>query len=246
MSYREIRYEVDAGVGTLTLDRPTNNNMFTAAMGEEIWDAFCRATADDDVRVIVMTGTGSVFCGGVDHEIAVIPAEQQRIAAGQFFQRFPAAVHDCPKPSICAINGHAMGVGVTMALSFDIRIVANEARLTMPFTRVGLIAGFGGSWFLPRLVGRSKALELLYTGRPVLGTEAAQMGLVNAAVPAAEVLTTAIAMALTIASLDPVVLAYCKRSIDENADRTLRDGLRHEFDLFAELQDARRARDPAT
>ena len=86
MRYHEIHYEVEAGVGTLTLDRPANNNMFTAAMGEEIWDAFCRATADDDVRVIVMTGTGSVFCGGVDHEIAVIPAEQRRIAAGQFLR----------------------------------------------------------------------------------------------------------------------------------------------------------------
>ncbi len=137
------------------------------------------------------------------------------------------------------MNGHAMGVGVTMAMSFDLRIVANEARLTMPFTRLGLIAGFGGSWFLPRLVGRSRALELLYTGRAVLGSEAAEMGLVNAAVPADEVLARAQAMASTIASFDPVVLEFCKRSIDENADRSLLDGLEHEFDLFAELQTAR-------
>ncbi len=240
MNYSEIRYEAEAGVATITLDRPATNNMFTASMGEEIWHAFSRARCDDDVRVIVVTGTGPVFCGGVDHDVAVIPAEQRRIAAGEFFRQFPAAVHDCAKPSICAINGHAMGVGVTMAMSFDLRIVANEARLTMPFTRLGLITGFGGSWFLPRLVGRSKALELLYTGRAVLGSEAAAIGLANVAVPADEVLTTAYSIAATIASFDPVVLSYCKRSIDENADRTLVDGLGHEFALFAELQAARR------
>ena len=244
MSYGEIRYEAAVGVATITLDRPAANNMFTAAMGEEIWDAFSRARRDDNVRVIVLTGTGPVFCGGVDHEIAVIPAEQRRIATGEFFRQFPAAVHDCAKPSICAINGHAMGVGVTMAMamSFDVRIVANEARLTMPFARLGLITGFGGSWFLPRLVGRSKALELLYTGRAVLGSEAAEIGLVNVAVPADEVPATAHRMAATIASLDPVALRYCKRSIDENADRTLVDGLAHEFALFAELRSELRAR----
>jgi len=237
-----IGYEGESGVATITLDSPGTKNMFTAAMGEQIWDAFSRADDDDDVRVIVVTGTGPVFCGGVDLEIAVTPEEQARIAAGEFFRRFPAAVHDSPKPSICAMNGHAMGVGVTMALSFDLRIAASDARLTMPFTRLGLIAGFGGTWFLPRLIGRAKALELLYTGRAILGSEAADMGLVNAAVPSNEVLATAQAMAATIASFDPVVLEYCKRSVDESAQRALLDGLAHEFDLFTELQTALRAR----
>lgn len=236
-----VRYEVDSGVATITLDSPGTKNMFTATMGEEIWTAFSRAAADENVRVIVVTGTGPIFCGGVDSEIAVIPEEQKRIAEGDFFRRFPATVHDCPKPSICAMNGHAMGVGVTMALSFDLRIVASDARLTMPFTKLELITGFGGSWFLPRLIGRAKALELLYTGRPILGSEAADIGLVNAAVPAHEVLSTAQEMAATIAAFDPIVLEYCKRSIDENAERTLPDGLAHEFDLFTELKAALRA-----
>ena len=242
MSEEAIRYEAAEGVATITLDRPESKNMFTAGVGDEVWEAFDRARRSDDVRVIVLAGAGSVFCGGVDPAVVGIPEERERIATSKFFQQFPRAVFECPKPTICAIGGHAMGVGVTMTLAFDMRIVGDDVRLTMPFTKLNMIAWFGGTWLLPRLLGRSKALEILYTGRPVLGAEAAAIGLANLAVARDEVNATAHDMAVSIADAEGVVLEYCKRSIDENADRTLPDALVHELALFDELQARRQDR----
>ena len=234
-----VRYEVDGGIATITLDRPESKNMFTAEVGDEVWDAFSAAHDDDDVRVIVLTGNGSVFCGGIDPSVIGSAEARDRVASSPFFQEFPSAVYACPKATLCSIGGHAMGVGVTMTLGFDVRIVADDVRLTMPFLRLGIIPGFGGTWLLPRLLGRSKTLEILYSGRPVLGAEAARIGLATVAVPRDEVAAATREMAATVAALEAPVPAFCKRAIDENEDLDLPAAIRHELALFDELQVAR-------
>jgi enoyl-CoA hydratase/carnithine racemase len=149
----------------------------------------------------------------------------------------------CPKPSICAMNGHAIGVGVTMALSFDLRIAAQDAKLAIPFAKLGMLPGFGSTLLLPRLVGRAKALELALTARSMLAPEAAQIGLGNRVVPADAVLPTARELAAEIASFDPLVVAHLKRSLNTSQDLGLAEAVESESRIGGELRAAKAARD---
>lgn len=193
MDYTELLYATHAHVATLTLNRPASLNAWTRTMEEEVRSALARAAADDDVRVIVITGAGRGFCAGADMKLiqgisqgtvprppdAESPAEQG--AAGMeanFRQRFSAMLR-IPKPIIAAINGPVAGIGLCLALFCDLRYMAEGAKLTTAFARRGLIAEHGISWILPRLIGTMHALDLLYSARPVDASEAAQIGLVK-------------------------------------------------------------------
>jgi enoyl-CoA hydratase/carnithine racemase len=243
MGYEQILYEVDAGIATVTLNRPEKLNAFTGSMGEELWDAFNRALRDDAVRAIIFTGAGRAFCAGVDLQAVAAPGQAGLISAGDFIRKFPEAMYHCPKPSICAMNGHAIGVGVTMAVSFDLRIAAQDAKLAVPFARLGMLPGFGSTHLLPRLVGRGRALELLLTARSILAPEAAEIGLVNRVVPAEQVLPTARELAATLAGYDPLVLACVKRSLNASQDLSLAEAVESESRIGGELRAARAARD---
>jgi enoyl-CoA hydratase/carnithine racemase len=242
MGYEQVLYDVDAGIATITLNRPDRLNAFTGTMGEELWDAFNQALRDDAVRAIIFTGAGRAFCAGVDLQALSQPGQGALISSGEFIRKFPEAMYHCPKPSICAINGHAIGVGVTMAVSFDMRIAAADAKLAVPFAKLGILPGFGSTHLLPRLVGRGRALELLLTARTVLAPEALEMGLVNQVVPAEQVLPSARELAATMASYDPYVLATVKRSFNASQDLTLAGAVESEGRFSAELRARRAAR----
>ena len=217
MDYTEIRYEVADGVLTITLDRPDRLNAWTPTMQAELIDAFDRADADDDVRAIVMTGSGRAYCAGADLERGgstfdwrerESEGDVPRDGGGQFTLR----VFDSTKPVIAAINGPAVGVGITMTLPMDVRLAAEGAKIGFVFTRRGIVPEACSSWFLPRVVGISRAMEWAATGRVFLADEALEAGLVRSVHPAGEVLDAARELAREIAdNTAPVSVALTRR-----------------------------------
>ena len=239
MDYTQIDVTTSDGVCTLTLDRPDKLNAFTGTMGDELLDAFRRAQADASVRAIVLAGGGRAFCAGVDLEALRDEAERARIAKSEFIGRFPLEVAESPKPTVCAIHGSAIGVGVTMALPFDVRIAAEGAKLGLTFAKLGILPGLGSAHLLPRLVGRARARELVLSARVVEASEAERIGLVNRVVAADALQATACELAATFASYDPAVLAHAKRMLDFGERATLAETLENDPKVNASLQAAR-------
>ena len=206
MAYEQILYEVKDQILTLTLNRPDKLNALTPLMRKELIDAFDRADADDQVRAIIVTGAGRAFCAGADLGTGTetfdyqsrdgqMLAEEHRDGGGQLTLR----IFESIKPVIAAINGPAVGIGVTMTLAMDIRIADQSAKLGFVFARRGIVPEACSSWFLPRIVGISQALEWILSGRIFSVDEAVSRGLVRSShapgqlLPAARNLATEIA-----------------------------------------------------
>ncbi|HZP40624.1 MAG TPA: crotonase/enoyl-CoA hydratase family protein [Candidatus Binatia bacterium] len=203
MQYEQIRYAVDDGVLTLTLDRPERLNAFTGRMMAELLDAFDRADADDGVRAVIVTGAGRAFCAGADLSgggetfdyRAYDALEEHRDGGGRVALR----IFESKKPVIAAINGPAVGVGITMTLPMDVRIASTTSRMGFVFTRRGIVPEACSSWFLPRLVGIAQAAEWVYTGRIFSAEEAHAARLVSRLVPPTALLDAARTVAREIA-----------------------------------------------
>jgi enoyl-CoA hydratase/carnithine racemase len=204
--FAEIRSEVDDGVCTLTLDRPHKLNALTATMLEELLAALDGADADDDVRAVIVTGAGRAFCAGADLSLGgqtfdsaahgrAAPPEAHRDGGGRFALR----VFEMKKPVLAAINGPAVGFGVTMTLPMDVRLASTAARLGFVFTRRGVVPEACSTWFLPRIVGISQAAEWVYSGRVFSAEEALAGRLVSRVVAPEALLSTARDLALEIA-----------------------------------------------
>jgi enoyl-CoA hydratase/carnithine racemase len=209
--YSTLLTDHAAGVTTVTLNRPEHRNAFDATMRTELVAALEALDADDAVRAIVVTGAGSTFSAGADMSGAAIPGN----SGGDSTPPAPAPPFrpwELRTPIIAAINGAAVGMGLTYPMMWDIRVAAEDAKLGFVFTRRGLVPEGNASWLLQRLVGASRALELLLTGRTFSGAEAAEIGLVTRAVPADEVLATAQAIATDLAAnTSPASVALTKR-----------------------------------
>jgi enoyl-CoA hydratase/carnithine racemase len=218
MSFEEIRYEVADHVLTITLNRPDRLNAFTPTMGRELIEAFDRADADDDVRAIIVTGEGRGFCAGADlggggstfdwrdrEKDGQIP----RDGGGEVTLR----IFDLTKPVIAAINGPAVGVGITMTLPMDIRLAAEGAKIGFVFARRGIVPEACSSWFLPRIVGISQAMEWVATGRVFSAEEALAGRLVRSVHPTSEVLGAARELAGEISAAAPVSVALARRML---------------------------------
>jgi enoyl-CoA hydratase/carnithine racemase len=205
VDYSDIAYEVEDRVLTITLDRPDRLNAFTYRMHEELLDAFDRVDADDDVRVVVVTGRGRGFCAGADlSEAGGATFDHSDLLAAQGRHRDEGGlvalrIFNCTKPVIAAVNGPAVGVGVTMTLPMDIRLASKSARFGFVFARRGLVPEAASSWFLPRVVGINKAAEWTFTGRVFPAQEALDAGLVRSVHPDEELLPAAYAIAREIA-----------------------------------------------
>lgn len=197
--YEDLRVEVDGPVAILTLDRPDHLNAFSGAMGRSLTDALRAADADDAVRVVVLTGAGRAFCAGADFSggAGVFGAPTKETFSSDPLDAFHP--WDVRKPVIAAINGHAVGLGMTMTLQCDIRIVAEDAKLGIVQVRRGILPDLHSHWTLPRLVGHARATELLLTGRMFRGTDALEWGLATEALPADDVLPHALALAHEVA-----------------------------------------------
>jgi enoyl-CoA hydratase/carnithine racemase len=217
MEFEEIRYEVADGVLLITLDRPDRLNAFTGTMGRELIAAFGQADADDDVRAVIVTGAGRGFCAGADlggggqtfdSSEFRDDGEVPRDLGGEVSLRIYAST----KPVIAAINGPAVGVGITMTLPMDVRLVAEDARIGFVFTRRGIVPEACSSWFLPRVVGISQAMEWAATGRVFSAEEALAGRLVRSVHPGDELLGAARELAAEIAeNTSPVSVAMTRR-----------------------------------
>ena len=217
MDFHEIRYEVADQILTITLHRPERLNAWTQRMGGELIEAFDLADADDGVRVIIVTGEGRGFCAGADLEQGGSTFDwREREREGEVPRdgggRFALRVFASTKPVIAAINGPAVGVGVTMTLPMDIRLAAESARLGFVFARRGIVPEAGSSWFLPRIVGISTAMEWVSTGRVFSARDALAGGLVRSVHPDDELLDAARELAGEIvAHTAPVSVALARR-----------------------------------
>ncbi len=203
MDFIQTRYEIDKGIATITLHRPDRMNAFTPVMREELIALFAEADVNDAVRAVVVTGSGNAFCAGADlsgggstfDQSAKTTLGNHRDGGGQV----ALAIHKCRKPVIAAINGHAVGIGITMTLPMDMRIAAEDAKIGFVFAKRGVVLEACSSWFLPRIVGIAKATELAYTGRVFRAVEGAASGLFNYVVPKDQVLSKAMEIAREIA-----------------------------------------------
>jgi len=229
MSYETIKYEVANRVLTITLNRPDKLNAFNPIMQKELIDAFDRADGDDDVRAIIVTGAGRAFCAGADLSSGADTFDRdakrgpvKRLADGKVDYSDPNVrdgggqvtlrIFKCLKPVIAAVNGAAVGIGVTMQLAMDIRIASETARFGFVFSQRGIVPEAASSWFLPRLVGISQALEWCYTGRVFPAQEALAGRLVSRVVPPDQLLPSAQALAREIADkAAPVSIALIRQ-----------------------------------
>jgi len=208
MTYRQIKTELADGILTLTLDRPDKLNAFTEIMMAEMIDVFSRANTDDAVRVIVVTGAGRAFCAGLElsnaadeRNFGVADAEEIDWSDPRLRDiggRVTLAIYDCLKPVIAAVNGAAVGIGATMQLAMDIRLASDRARFGFVFVRRGIAMEACSSWFLPRLVGMSQALDWCLSGRIFDAAEALRGGLVKEVLGPDELLPRAYALAAEI------------------------------------------------
>ena len=220
------------GVATLTMNRPEARNALTSEMQEALAEAVPRLAADQAVRVVVLTGAGGAFCAGGDVKGFAARADQSDagddgfniearthgLRAGMEVVRW---LHEMPKPTLAVIPGAAAGAGLSIALACDLRIAAEDAKLTTAFSKVGLAGDYGGSYFLTQLVGAAKARELYFTADVITGKEALALGIVNKAVPADELDAVAHDYAHYLAGLPTLAIGYMKKNLNAAQTGTL-------------------------
>lgn len=222
--------ERESGVVTLTLNRPEKMNAANERMWQELGTVFLEVTERREDRVLVITGAGEGFCSGADLSDPR-SAEERRggpaagLARMQRIGAIALALHQLPKPTIAAVNGVAAGAGCNLALGCDLIVASETARFSEIFVRRGLTLDFGGSWLLPRLIGLHRAKELAFFGEVIAAQQAAEIGLVNRVVPAAELAGTARAMAERLAALPPVSLRLIKAALNRSFSLSMAEAL---------------------
>ena len=231
MPYKSLIYDKKEHVVRLTFNRPRAGNIINLELANELVDA-CRAiNQDDEVRAVILTGTGEAFCTGLD--LAELRTANKDANSATLSASAIAGVN-CP--IIAAINGDALGAGLEMALSCDIRVCSDNARLGFPETSYGLIPGGGGTQRLPRIVGKGKATEMILTAEPVDAAEAHRIGLVSKVVTKEKLHKEAEEIAKKLVARAPIAVRYAKEAVNKGMDMTLAQGLRLEADLSFLLQ----------
>ncbi|MDA8333593.1 MAG: enoyl-CoA hydratase-related protein [Peptococcaceae bacterium] len=229
MAFTEIDYDLSAGIGTITLNRPDNLNALTRAMGGEIIRAVTALGEDDGCRVVVMRGAGRAFCAGGD--IKTMAGGLTATAAREYVQKTGEAIltlHRLEKPVLAVVGGWAMGSGCNLALAADLVIASREARFGQVFAQVGLTVDGGSSFFLPRLIGMARAKELVLTGRIIDAAEALAMGLINKVVPGADLEAEAAALAGQLAQGPTYALGMAKTLLNAGFQFDLEGALAQE------------------
>jgi len=224
-----LRYAVDEGIATITLDRPGARNALDAALKRELLAAMREAGADPAVRVIVLTGAGPAFSAGQDlRETTGAGAPPLSAVLRETYNPLILAMRGLDKPIVAAINGVAAGAGLALALACDLRIAADTATFVLAFSRVGLVPDSGTTWFLPRLVGLARAAELALVGDPLSAVDAERWGLVNRVVGADSLAGEAQALAARLAAGAPRAIALTKQALNRSLEAGLEAQLEHE------------------
>ncbi|MDA3038463.1 MAG: enoyl-CoA hydratase-related protein [Actinomycetota bacterium] len=232
----ELLYEVRDRVGVITFNRPERMNTITIPMLDALSKRLLQADADPDVRVIVITGAGRAWCAGLDIGAAVsgegIGGEGSNSSGnGEFNLREapPVVLHKLDTPTIASMNGAAAGYGLDLALGCDIRIAASGAKLSAAYTARGLVPESGGTWLLPRILGWSKAAELLFTARTLSAAESLELGLVSQVVEADELEAATMALAREIAANAPLAIRAAKRMMRHAMSENLEDHVQRQY-----------------
>lgn len=248
MDYEEINVDISDHIATLTLNRPGRLNAYTPDMGQELMTVMRQLLKDPDVYALVLTGSGRGFCAGADREFFDGRRGRNGYALGEepFISEFAAELAYAAKPLIGAVNGPAIGIGVTMLLPFDVRIASSDATFGFPFVKLNIVPGLGCSYFLPRIVGGSVARELILTGATIDAQRALQIGLVNEVVGSGQLLPRALEIAGAMGRSDPQVIQSCKRVLNLGANGSLPEAMaceRQESSRLRNLQLAAAARE---
>ncbi|MCZ6852540.1 MAG: enoyl-CoA hydratase-related protein [Gammaproteobacteria bacterium] len=229
----EVLYEISDHVATITFNRPERRNTISGVMLEMLTESLLKANEDPEVRAVILTGSGKFFCAGLDlggGGIASGLSSKTSSPTNLDLRNTPPTVlHGIDKPTICALNGSAAGYGMDIALGCDIRLMADSAKLAAAFTARGVVPESGGTWILPRLLGWSKAAEIIFTGRTLLADECKSLGLVSHIVPVEEVASAARKLALEIASNAPLAVQASKRMMRMGMNETFNDHVHHVF-----------------
>ena len=249
MTEDAVLYEVEDRIATLTLNRPDNRNSMTPDVLQGLADAVARARSDAEVRCVIVTGRGKSFCAGADFKSGRIGGgddSEKEFTAPQdrFYTMYShfLSLLEIEVPVIAAMQGHAIGGGLGLGVVCDIRVANADARYGANFVQLGLHPGMATTYLLPRLLGVPRAVELLLTGRIVSGTDAAECGLANHAVPGADVLSRAREIAGEIAAAAPLAVRWTKESIYQGLEWDPRTAARHEAHVqsrTAETEDSR-------
>ncbi|HLI64777.1 MAG TPA: enoyl-CoA hydratase-related protein [Caulobacteraceae bacterium] len=231
----EVLYAVDGHVATITLNRPERMNTISRAMLGQLTEHLLAADADPEVRVVILTGTGRAFCAGLDLTEATgqtkdgISNNTGLAVTLDLKSTPPTVLFNMDTPVICALNGSAAGYGMDTALGCDIRIMARSAKLAAAFTKRGVVPESGGTWFLPRLIGWSKAAELIFTGRTLSAEQTVAMGLASEVVDDDQIMVRAREIAAEIAACAPLAVQASKRMMRMGLNETFNDHVHHVF-----------------
>lgn len=233
MDYQSVEYAVENGIATLALNQPDTLNALTDDMLKELGDALKQAERSDVVRTIVLTGRGRGFCSGQNLKAFGDPSAERDIGAhlDQYYHPLIRRLANLEKPTIAMVNGVAAGAGMSLAVACDVRIAAEGARFSQAFVRIGLVPDSGSSYFLPRIIGYSRALEMAMTGMMVDDQTALRWGLVNRLVPADRLEEETYALARSLAAGPPLALGMIKREMAYGAAHGLNDTLEREKDF---------------
>lgn len=238
MLFETILYAIDNGILTITLNRPEKLNAMTPTLLRELKDAFVQASADSAVRVVVLSGAGRGFCAGAD-----LAAASEAMMSGGFsyeanlnatYNPLILAMQSLQKPIIAAVNGVAAGAGMSLALACDIRIAAESASFLQAFVKIGLVPDSGSTWLLPRIVGLTKALELMLTGQRVSAREALEMKMINQVVSDADLAEHVAQMAKVFANAPTKTIGLIKQAVKFASTSTLEEALHSEARLQEE------------
>lgn len=239
---KDLLFEVSEGVATITLNRPEARNAFSLEM-IHLWIAALEEVRDnDDIRVLILTGNGKSFCAGGDVKSMLSgkgfidlsdKKDKDFISTGilrknslwKYVQRIPLLMEEIDKPTIAAINGHAIGAGLDMTLQCDLRFSSKEARFAEAYVKVGIVPGDGGGYYLPRIIGIDKALELLWTGRMIDSEEALDLGLITRIFPHDELMEEVMKFAKKIANGPQEAIRFTKRTVYQGLRTDLRTSL---------------------
>ena len=228
-TYQFLKYNVEQGVATITLNRPDVYNALNDEITFEMQDAFKAVSKDENVRVVVLTGEGKAFCSGQDLKAA--SGSQKRSFLQSLHKRYNpiiSAMRSLPKPIVCRLNGVAAGAGCSLALACDVIVASEEATLIEVFINIGLVPDSGSSYFLPRLVGMAKAFELCSMGNRVKAAEAVSIGLINKSVPADQLDVTVKSYTDYFATAPTKSIGLIKKMLNKSATSTLDEMLEYE------------------